>query len=72
MYGIVHLLEDSVDSEQRIRALCQKVVATEPKSPDFSPVVSELRAAIREHCEEMREKVVELAVVITSESKSAD
>ena len=60
----------SRESEQRVRDLCGKVIATAQESPEFSPAVAELRRVIRDHCDGFLEKVVELAVVIASESQS--
>lgn len=58
----------SRQSEERVRQLCRKVITTAQESPEFSPAVNELRIAIREHCDAIRDKVAELALVIASES----
>ena len=59
------------ESEQRIRDLCRKVLAMKEDSQDLSPAVEELRAAIREHCDGFRERIVELAFLVAKESDKA-
>jgi len=64
----------SRESERRIRDLCQKIIASEQESPEFSPAVRELRTAIREHLDGVRSKVADLAFLVKNESgsKAAD
>ena len=60
-------------AEQKILDLSAKVIALQ-NTEEFQPVVQELRATIHEYLESARDRVAELAFVITneSESKAAD
>jgi hypothetical protein len=60
-------------SEQKIVALCSKITAME-SSEDFEPMLIELKAAIRQHITDARDKVADFALVIAArdESKAAD
>ena len=63
----------SQESEQKIQHECHKVLkATD--TPDFQAAVHDLRLAISDHLNSLRETVADYAVVIstTSGSKAAD
>jgi|tagenome__1003787_1003787.scaffolds.fasta_scaffold16325914_1 hypothetical protein len=57
------------ESEHKIRSLSRKVIETNQDSPEFSPAVHDLKTAIREHVDGVREKVTELAAVVANENK---
>jgi hypothetical protein len=59
-------------SEQKIVELCSKVAAMQ-ESENFEPILDELRAAIRQHLSEARDRVADFALRIAAEeSKAAD
>jgi hypothetical protein len=60
-------------SEQRIVDLCAKAIASQD-SEDFEPAIHELRAALREHLRTSRDKVADMAFLVTAreESQAAD
>jgi hypothetical protein len=61
-------------SAQRMNDLCAKVLSLPDDSQEFEPAVAELRAAIQQHINELRDQVATLALDIAaqSESKAAD
>jgi hypothetical protein len=59
----------SVVSEQKIIDLSAKVVAVED-TPEFDCTIRELKEAIREHIESMRDKVSDLTFVVANKSES--
>ena len=63
MYGIEHVAYSCVKStfmysrlEDRIRTLGEKALA-HPDSPELSSIIEELRAALREHTERLRQRL---------------
>jgi len=56
-------------SEQKIRELCQKVVATNDPV-EFSPALNELKTAIHEHVSAAQGKLENFRVLIRSKGKA--
>jgi hypothetical protein len=57
----------SRESEQKIRRLCQKVVAIEPESDAFESSIEELRGTIHEHIDDLRDNIAGLAFLAARE-----
>lgn len=58
----------SRESEQKIRCLCQKVLAVEPESDEFESAMEELRATIRKHIDDLRDDIAGLAFLAAREN----
>ena len=56
-------------SEQKIIDLSAKVIAVKD-TPEFDRTIRELKEAIREHIEGMRDKVSDLTFVVANKSES--
>jgi hypothetical protein len=56
-------------SEQNIIDLSAKVIAVK-NTPEFELAIRELKEAIREHIEGMRDKIADLTFVVANESES--
>jgi len=64
LFGIFHSV-----SEQNIIDLSAKVIAVK-NTPEFELAIRELKEAIREHIEGMRDKIADLTFVVANESES--
>ena len=56
--------------EDRIRALCGKLIASDDESEEFRAIASELRAALREHTDRLRGQIREYPM--TKDRRSGD
>ena len=56
-------------SDQKILDLSARVIAVK-NTPEFELAIRELKEAIREHVEGMRDKVADLTFVVANESES--
>jgi hypothetical protein len=59
-------------TEEKIVDLCNKVMELSHDSPEFGPAIQELKSAIHEHLAQTRDKVADLALVMSARKRRSE
>jgi hypothetical protein len=58
-----------VNSDERIRELCQQVIAAHEADEEFEPALQELNAALHEHLDPTRERLLAVEFLTARENQ---